>query len=314
MFNWNDLKIFLAAYRAGSINRAAGPLQMSVSTVSRRLGALEEALGTPLFARTPDGLSPTPAGREILAAAEEAEQGARRLETALADLQGEPEGLVRLAVAESICEMIILPALPELLERCPKLQIEIVASPHLTDLTRQEADVAVRAARPTRGEELIVKKVRDIGMRFFASPAYLEAHGPIEDPTAHRWIGRDQAHETLPDHQWLCAHLGSIPLTMRFNNTTSMQQAALQGLGIALLPRFFGTIMPGLREVRWEGVSMPSGALWLVTHRALRRSARVRAVWDFMEELLVPLEGRDDKALVLGRLKRSFGVKQWVEE
>lgn len=313
MLDWNDLKYFLAAYRAGGVNRASETLGVSASTVSRRLTALEESLGAPLFLRTPEGLMPTPAGEEILAAAEATEEGVHRLEAISSALQGEPSGQVRVAASPLLEEMVLLPALPTLLERHPRLEVEIISSLDVSDLTRREADLAVRTGRPTRGESLLTRRLRVARTGIYGERGYVARQPPGLALAQWRWLGLDSLRPELPTNQWLRAALPEVAPVYRGSSLAALRQAALAGLGLALLPEIFARATPALVEVPWDGpVPLPQGEVWLVGHHALRHSPRVRAVWDFLVSLIEERDG--DAALLARRYQRAQGVERWRDQ
>lgn len=314
MYNWDHLKILLAAYREGSVNKAGHALGLSPSTVSRRLAALEEALGVALFARTPDGLEPTVACEAVLPVAREAEVSMIRLGAVTSDLEGEPEGLVRMTMSDELEHFVVLPLIGELLDAHPKLRVEVVSDVRLVDLARLETDLALRSSAPVGGDELIAKRVRTVTLAPFASQAYVARWGVERPPAEHRWLGWDAAHQNLPVSQWLRAAVPGVEPVYRTNSMRALSQAAACGLGVVMIPRIFAALNPNLVELPWRGLPLPSGGLWMMTHRALRHTPRMRAVWDFMVGVMSPSPRDDDVELLRTKLKEALGVARWVDE
>jgi DNA-binding transcriptional LysR family regulator len=292
MLPWDDLRVLLAAHRHGSLTRAAADLDVSVSTVSRRLAAFEEALGQPLFARTPDGLVPTPLAAVLGAHAERIEREVVDAETAMMALDQAPAGTVRLAASDDVMHLVLIPSLLPLLQQYPALRLTLVQGQGVADLARREADVALRVALPEHGEELVTIRVRDVPLGVFATAGYLAGVDRPADPTAHRWIAwtADPLGEGL-DSWW--AEVGIEPV-LRVTNLTSMRLAAAAGLGVAVVPQLFAALTPGLVPVPVAVAGPRALPLYLITHRAIRDAPRIRAVWDFLAALLRPSPDADD--------------------
>ncbi|MEX1366476.1 MAG: LysR family transcriptional regulator [Nannocystaceae bacterium] len=316
MFDWNDLKVFLAAYREGSIGRAAEALGMSGSTVSRRLGALEEAVGQTLFVRTPEGLVPTDAGRHAHAAAEETERSATRLET-LVGSQDSPRGNVRVSVSAELLHTVIVPNWLEFSQQYPEISIELVESAGLVDLERWEADIAVRPVRPASGD-LVVTKIRNTEVGLFGARRLLQQRGvaPDDHPALEH-----AAAEQWPDWPWIDwaedrAHLSMAQLrqhlypqarvVLRATNMETMRVSAAAGIGLVLIPSYFGLVTPGLVQLPAPQLPPPR-PVYMVGHSATRNTARVDAVWSYLVDLL---RGDDERDLQRGReaMAAAYGL------
>lgn len=274
-----------------------------MSTVSRRIAALEEQLGVALFVRTPDGLSPTAAADAVLGEAEEVEARALAIEERIDALAGVPRGLVRVSLAGAdMLSFIFLPQLAALLERWPELSVEFESSAELSDISRREADIAVRIVRPTAGgDEVIAKKVRDEGFSAWASTQYLDRVGRGRSPSEYAWIGPEASRDDLIANQSL-AQLSGGAYRLRLSDQTATRQAVRMGLGCAVLSDTFAELTPGLERV--AGLPSPAftAPLFLVCARALRHVPRVAAVWDFLVEELHNREG--ELELLSGRLQQ----------
>ena len=299
MFNWDDLKVLLAATRTGSLTRSAGELGVSLSTVSRRLVSLEQELGVPLFARTPEGLEPTHAALAIAEIASDIERSTHRLENVLTAVQEAPAGLVRIAALPDVMQVIVWPALEPLLERHPGLRLEVVSSENVADLTRREADIAIRTVRPERGDSLVMKRLRTVVMGLFGHVRYRDR--PRE---SWRWIGLSDRLAHLAESRLLAALMGDKEPSVCVANLSEARIAASAGLGVTVLPRDLARVMPTLVELPMP-FPAPEASLWLVGHEALQSAPRVAAVWTFLSELLGPHD--DEEALLRRQLEQAYG-------
>ena len=164
-YRWDDVRVFLAVWRHRTFTAAAQQLDVEVSTVSRRLAAFEDALGARLFDRTTDGLLPSAAAEEILAAAERAESAAQEVARAAGGLERTPTGLVRITAVPGLAETFLSPLIPRLFALHPGLRVSIHSSQEFIDLTRNEADLSLRMQRPVAGD-LVVQKLADIPVSY----------------------------------------------------------------------------------------------------------------------------------------------------
>lgn len=283
--DWEQIRLFLAVMREGSLARAAARLAVDISTVSRRLDRLEDEVGAAMFDRTRDGTIPTAVAEQMLPFAEEMELSATRFAAAGAQVETAVEGVVRLTLPPGVADVFVAPRLMALHRRHPKLVVDLDASISYADLTRREADLAVRSTRPTSGDLVAMKLVaaRSVPM---TSPAYAREIKRLKRIEDARWItwGDDLAH--IPTGRWLRQHAPHVAPVFKTSHFASQIAAARAGLGVVLAAEQFSRT--GLVEVAaarsladaWE--SLPIENLWLVGHRALRNVPRVAAVWNFL--------------------------------
>jgi DNA-binding transcriptional LysR family regulator len=282
MERWDDLRIFLAAFREGSCAAAGARLGVNQSTVSRRIGALERDLGVRLFDRLPEGLVPTAAAEEIVPRAELFEATAAELMDAVEGIDTRLAGVVRVALPEMIASELIVPALPGFLRECPGLRVELIAGDVIVDLTRREADLALRFVRPESGD-LIVRRVATLRFGVFGSKEYLRAHRG-KSPEELAWLDWDTTKAHLPDAAWLHAVFPRVEPVLRTTSLAVRMRATLGGLGVSVLARPLAERYPELEAI--EGLPpIPEIPVWLVGHRALRNLPRIKAVWTLLEEL-----------------------------
>lgn len=284
---WDDLSLLLAVHRGGTLAGAADRLGVDPSTVSRRLRACEDSLGARLFDRTPDGLVATELAERLLPHAERAEAAVMAATAEAAGTDSRLEGTVRLALAEGMAAYGVCPRLPDFRRRYPQVQLELVTGTGLVDLTRREADIALRFVRPTRGD-LVARRVAGIGPYVAVSThAYLEQH-PRDEPLC--WIGWVPEKMHLPEGQ-LYQRTVDRPPTIACTDMVTMVEALRAGSGAMLLPQVLAGAIPGLVVLPEITVAPFEASVWLVTHRALREVPRVHAVWTWLEELVLAMPG-----------------------
>jgi DNA-binding transcriptional LysR family regulator len=281
---WGDLRFFLAAARAGSLGAAARTLGVEHTTVSRRLAALEETLGAKLFVRTPDGLSLTAAGHEVLPMAEEVERATQAIARAASARDERVEGTVRVTTSEAFSGFLVK-QFAELRARHPGLLIEVLTGNQALDLVRGEADIAIRIMKTTQ-RDLLVKKILEAGWSMYAATGYLSGKGSpksIEKLVGHDVVGYDDAMSGVPGAKWLDAHAGDANVVLRGNSLVSVLNAVIAGFGISVLPCFLADAEPTLRRLTPQVLG--TREVTLVVHPDLAKVARVRAVIDFLTEV-----------------------------
>jgi DNA-binding transcriptional LysR family regulator len=284
---WDDLRYFLALHRAGSLKGAARGLGVDPTTVGRRLAALEEAVGARLFTRTADGLEASPAARALLPRAERIEAEVLASQRELEGADRRLEGPLRVTAGDGLINDVILPALAELRRAHPALTVELVAETRLADLSRREADVAIRLVRP-REPALLARRLGEMRFALFAAQSYLDRAGtPRALPAlaGHDFIGFEAALDRLPQVRWLRRTVPGLRYVVRANNTTSQARACAEGLGVALLPIFTGAREPRLR-ILFPRQAGPVRELWGVSHADLRGNVRVSAFLSWLSDQL----------------------------
>lgn len=284
--NWDDLRHFLAAHRQRSLAGAARELGCEYTTVGRRIAALEAALGTTLFTRSPDGLTPTPAADELMPFAEQIERSALELQRRVARHDERAEGVVRVTCPEGF-SVYVVEQLTELYALHPKLTVEIVTDLRPLDLARGEADVALRMG-PTSQQDLVTRTLCVMPWRMFATQEYVERRGapsPVADLRGHDVVGYDDTLGHVPGARWLAEHAQGATVVFRGNSLRAVLDAAAAGLGLTVLPHFIAS-----REQRLSAIApdvLGSRTLSLVVHPALKSVARVRLVMDFLMEAVL---------------------------
>jgi DNA-binding transcriptional LysR family regulator len=297
-FHWDDVRLFLALCRSSTVGVAAKSLGVDASTVSRRLVLLEEAVKATLFDRGRDGVTPTKAAEDLMPVAEEIEAVIQRFTSAAEGLEREIEGLVRLTCPADVAEVVVAPALRELRAKHPALRFHLDPGEAVLDLTRREADLALRTVRPTSGD-LIVTKLATIRWVAAATPALARELGPVKRWTDVPWIGFGERLAHLPPSRWHAQHVGG-DYAVRSDSLAVQLASVGAGLGVALVPApsvahyelVTVDIAPRLRA---EAAEWPANDLFLATHRALRDVPRVKVVWEALVDRLAALTRRWNK-------------------
>ena len=278
-FDWNRARAFLVTAEEGSLSAAARALKLAQPTLGRQVEALEGELGVALFERTGRGLRLTPAGHELLEHARLMGEGARALSLAALGQSEAVEGTVAVSASDAYAYHLLPPILKKLHETEPRIRIEIVVANTASDLSRHEADIAVRNFRPQE-PELIARKVRDAKGRLYASKAYAETLGSgIEGLNAASFIGVDREDRLMDllNAKGLSLTRANIPFVS--DNFTVMWKMARQGMGIAITDERIGDAAPDMVRV-WDDFEPFPFDVWLVSHRDIARSRRLRIVFD----------------------------------
>lgn len=286
--SWDDVRLFLALSRARTVGEAAKSLGVDASTASRRLAELESVLAVTLFARSRDGIAATKAAEDLLLAAEEVEQGVAHFTNTVDGLEREIAGLVRLTCPRDAAEIVVAPMLGRLLAEHPRLRVELNPGESVLDLTRGEADLALRVVRPTRGD-LVMTKVTSASWVVAATPRLASELGVLRAWRDARWVGWSERYAGVPAARWLAKHLGAVEPVVRSDNLTTQIALVRAGCGLALVPRpsveHYGLVPVKLAKgLRAAAAELPCDDLYLVTHRALRDVPRVRIVWEALSE------------------------------
>ncbi len=300
--NWDDLRYFLAVASDGSLSAAARSLKVNPATVSRHIDALEARFGVRLFDRRQDGYGLTEAGEKLAIRARGIESEMFGLTRAFDAEDRGSAGTVTVTATESLTGPFLIRNLPLLRDRHPGIRLHLVNEYRMLNLSRREADVAIRLARPQQGD-LVMRRIGTMGFGLYAAPGYLEAHGMptvpsgLADHAIIDWL--DGFPENAPVH-WLREQIAGRPPAFSTNPASARLAAARAGMGIALVPCMVaeeagwvesGEVLRVLPDAEIPGVD-----LWLLVHRDLARLARVRAVLDFIHE-----RARAEEARISGR-------------
>jgi len=289
MLDWNDLRYFIAVARDGSTLAAARTLQTSQTTVARRVAALEQALGIPLFEKRQAGYVLTPAGEELLGTARKVETAAAAFAEAASAHNRDVTGTVRITSEDIYALSLISPYLRELHDTHPDIIVEVDTSSSLRDLGAGEADIALRSSSHDQPSGLVGRRLCIDDWTLYCSRDYAERHG---QPTSVRELRRHAIVGGGGDKLWhhFQAWLKDLGLedrvAMHHASSTGLLSAIRSGFGVSVLPCVVGDGDPDL--IRCLPPKAGHGrTLWLFTHERVRHEPRVRAVIDFLYERLV---------------------------
>ncbi len=284
--DWEDVRVFLALARAPSLTGCARLLGVDKATVSRRVAALEKALGGALFHRRPDGLHVSPLGERLRGYAETMEQSARALEQEAEREREAPLGQVRLATTEAMGAHLVDAGLMDLCRELPGLQLDILTGNRPLDLERHEADLAIRLVRPTQ-PSLKVRAPLRFTFALYAARAYLRGRGTprtVSQLAGHDVLVPSGELEALPEGRWL-ASVPQVRVALRSSSLPVLVAAAVRGHGLVALTRAWGDHHQGLEPVM-PLTGVPARPLWLVMHAEAAQREAVRRVADRVAVLL----------------------------
>lgn len=279
--DWNDIPLLLALAKARSMSAAARELGLDVSTISRRVAAVETSMGTRLFIRSNRGYEPTDAGAVFVAHAERVlgEVQALRLETR-AEAEG-VQGPVRLTSVDALFDHWLIARLPELLQAHPGLQVHLLADNHNLSFTRREADFALRLGQPTEDAALRMRKVGTPGFAVYGAARY--AGLPRERWGEQPWLSYGEELAGTLEMQWLRSLRPEPRPVLQVSSLSSLLRACEAGLGLALLPCLLGE--PAELHRLSAGVELRR-ELWLLSHRDAAGIRRFRVVADWLQQRL----------------------------
>ncbi len=283
--DWNDLRYVLAVGRARSFAGAGRILGTDATTVGRRLRNAEIRLHATLFQRDGNGaVVLTAAGELAFARAETIEAEIGGLSQALRGTDLVASGKVRLTAPPFMINRLLLPAAPDLIQRHPGLQLELVGESRNLSLTRREADMAIRLARPADplGNRVTVRRITTLRYGVYCAS---RLHAKADDLP---WIVYEEGMAHLPHAHWIAARAekSGRQSPIAVNEAESLLQAVKVGLGRALLPRAIADGFDGISPVDDGDRSLPQREVWLLTHADLRHLARIRAISDWLDKVL----------------------------
>ena len=287
--DWNDVRYFLSLARLGSIRAAGASLGVSHSTVARRVEALEIELSTRLFDRNRDGYTLTTAGTQMVPGAERVEREMLVLERELAGQDERLAGPIRLTCCDEFIPGMMVQALAELSGRYPEIELEITTDSRSFDLSRGEADIAVRmlgvAAQPP--EYLIGRKLAPVYCANYVAIDHAERLDPDGEGTCPRWIGFDDRKQV--EAMIAATSYATVPAWGAFSSLSLMVQAMRAGLGMAMLPCYVGEQQAGVRRLGHPDLQHVAN-VWLLSHPDLRDNARFQAARQCASQAIIDRE------------------------
>lgn len=289
---WDDLRIFLAVARAGSLAGAARSLGVNHSTVFRRINAFEDNLSVRLFDRIGTGYALTVAGEEMRASAERVEREIDRLDRRITGQDLRLEGSLVVTTTDTIAQHILLPHLTKFQSVYPGIHLDLTIENANVNMSKRQADVAVRPTR-TPPETLVGRRISTLAFAVYVSKTYMQ--GRTADLATLDWIRLDDSLLHLAADQWFRRTYPNANTALTTNSVLGLLLGCEADLGATIIPCFMADTNPKLQRLS-APIDEAASMLWLLTHEDLRHTARVRAFMDFMADALKAdidlLEGR----------------------
>jgi len=280
---WNDYRVVLAIHRTGGLAPAARALGVNHATVFRQVNAMEGRLGARLFDRHRSGYGLTAVGEVALAAAEAMETQVLAAERRMAGGDLSLSGSIRVTAPDDMVERLLLPMFVDFRARYPQIELEIIVDNRYLNLSRREADIAIRptVAAP---EAMIGINIGPLNMALYATPDWLAA-AEGKTVTDLPWVGWEDGADSIAFGGFYRRLPARPVFVYRTNSLLAQVVAAEAGMGVAVLPCFAGEASPVLRRLNGTDI-IPGGALWILTHPDLRRAARIKSFIDFIAAAL----------------------------
>ncbi len=282
--NWDDLQHFLAVARTGSLSGAARMLRVNHATVLRRIRHLESGLEARLFDRLPNGYALTATGAEMLPHAERIEQEVLAVDRRIAGRDIGVSGAVRVTTVDTFADLIVGPSLGKLATAYPGLSLELAIYDRWANLSRREADIALRPSNDP-GDTMVGRKLAVLRFALYVANRHPVRHVP-ESWGEQRIIVGDDVLQSLASDRWFRQFASEAQVAVRSTSYLTQAAACASGAGIACLPCYVGDGNPALR--RLEGVIEHLGTdIWLLTHPDIKTLPRIRAAMDWLAETVL---------------------------
>jgi len=276
--DWDNVRVFLAVARGGQFVAAAKRLKLDHATVSRRIAALEAAVGAKLFDRRTTGARLTGAGERFIGAAEQMESAFLHAQGEISGVDLELSGDVRIGAPDGFSTYYLTSALRDFAERHPAMRLQLAPLPQLTPLARREVDIVVGLDKPEAGR-FVARKLTDYSLGIYGSSGYLKRNGApagVEALKNHRLIGYVEEHAFSSALDYVLELFGGAPTSFESANTVTQLEAVRAGVGLGVMHDFIARRFKDLKRVLPERRAMR--AYWLVTHEDTRGLGRIRAV------------------------------------
>lgn len=281
---WGDLQFFVAVAEGGSIGDAARRLGVNHSTVLRRIARLEQALACRLFDRLPGGYALTTSGNALAEHLAGLSEQVDSVQRHLTGLDPAIEGPIRVTSSDIVVEGLLMPLLAQFRRQHPRVRVHLVMNYRFTALTRREADIAVRGADKAP-KDLVARHVGQVETVLCASNGYLDRAGRDLPLTEHRWVAVDASLSFALFEDWFRRHVGRDRVVMRVDSLVGVADAVAAGVGLGMLPRPLVLARPQLVQLRAPEPGL-NKSIWVLMHPDVQRTARVRALFDFLHDRL----------------------------
>lgn len=290
--NWDDLRIFLALSREGTLSAAGKALEVKHSTISRRIKAFEESLGSRLFERLSEGYVLTQAGENLLEHALIMEEQAQAVDRKAFGLDAQLKGKLNLTGPHDLLSRLLVPHIAAFKKTYPSIDLQLISTAGLVDMAAREADIALRLTEKP-ADYLIGKKVLPLRHGIYASKEYLEKYSAEKDNGKHQLI---QWRRDSKDPEWVRQHFPNAETSMRVDDSATMVSCVQNHLGLARMACFMGDNIPEVHRLDLP-LAPSTWGVWVLSHADLRSTARVRAGREFLVDILLQqrrlIEGLD---------------------
>lgn len=279
--DWNQLKAFLETAETGSLSAAARKLGLTQPTLSRQVAAIEQRMGVTLFERVGKAMALTPTGLDLLEHARAMGAAAEALSLAASGHSQAMGGVVSISASDAVAAHILPPLVRRLRDQEPGIAIEVISSNALSDLLRREADIAIRHVKPEQ-PDLIARLIREATASFYASADWVKAHGhprSAEEAADLSFVGSDRSGQFLAYLRQHGLPLSEANFSCYADHSIANWSLVRQGMGIGAMMDEIALDTPGIVRVLDE-VSPVRFPIWLVSHRELRTSRRIRVVFE----------------------------------
>jgi DNA-binding transcriptional LysR family regulator len=282
-FDWNHIRAFLATVETGSLSAAARVLKQTQPTLSRQISLLEDALDLTLFERGTRNMRLTDSGAELLSYVRNMADAATQISRVSAGQSQAIEGTVRVTSSDAMAAYALPPCLISLRKKYPGISVELVPSNEISDLTRRDADISIRHARPEQ-PDLVAKRITDIEISLFASADYLRSldrTDQLSDFSSANFIGYGHPERLVPQINAMGIPVTKANFGITTSNGSTMYELVREGAGIAFLPTIVAEGRLGLQRIV-KDAPVFNMETWLVTHREIQTSRRIRLTFDHL--------------------------------
>lgn len=283
--DWNQLKAFLETAETGSLSAAARKLGLTQPTLSRQVAAIEQSMGVTLFERVGKSMALTPTGLDLLEHARAMGAAAEALSLAATGSSQAVRGVVSVSATDVVASVLLPPLVKKLHDQEPGITIDVIPSNALSDLLRREADIAIRHVKPEQ-PDLIARLIREATAYFYASESWVNAHGhprSAEDAARLSFVGSDRSGQYLGYLRTHGLPLSEANFSCYADHSVAHWALVRQGMGIGVMMEEIANATPGMVRVL-DDLPPVRFPIWLVTHRELRTSKRIRMVFDALAQ------------------------------
>ncbi len=283
--DWNQLKAFLETAETGSLSAAARKLGLTQPTLSRQVAAIEQVMGVTLFERVGKSMALTPTGLDLLKHARAMGAAAEALSLAATGSSQAVRGVVTVSATDVVASVLLPPLVKKLHDQEPGITIDVIPSNALSDLLRREADIAIRHVKPEQ-PDLIARLIREATAYFYASESWVSAHGhprSAEDAARLSFVGSDRSGQYLGYLRTHGLPLSEANFSCYADHSVAHWALVRQGMGIGVMMEEIANATPGMVRVL-DDLPPVRFPIWLVTHRELRTSKRIRMVFDALAQ------------------------------